>query len=168
MIFDKRAGFTTAAAILLAAGAAFAAPEKPKLDMTAFFAGRSHSDNILKVAFHGPTKLIIDSIGGKGDRGDFVLIDTIHEGDKPVRTRKWIMRAAGPGHFTGSLTDAIGPVDVLVNGDSVTIRYTMKGSLNVVQQMTLQPDGRTLANHVDVRKFGLKFASVDGTVRKLD
>jgi len=32
----------------------------------------------------------------------------------------------------------------------------------------LQADGRTLSNHVVVRKFGLKFASVDGTVRKLD
>ena len=55
-----------------------------------------------------------------------------------------------------------------VNGRQATIRYTMKGGLNVIQQMELQADGRTLSNHVVVRKFGLKFASVDGTVRKLD
>jgi hypothetical protein len=156
-----------ALAVLIGAGTASAAP-KPALDLTAFFTGRSHADNVMKVAFHDPTKLVVDSIGGRGDRGDFVLIDTVHEGDKPVRTRKWVMRPAGPNHFTGSLTDATGPVDVVVNGDSATIRYQMKGGLNIVQQMQLQGDGRTLSNHVDARKFGLKFARVDGTIRKLD
>jgi hypothetical protein len=113
-------------------------------------------------------KLIVDSVGGIGDRGDFVLIDTVHEGDKPVRMRKWIMRQIAPNHFTGSLTDAVGPVDVLVSGGGVTIRYTMQGGLKIVQQMTLQADGRTLANRVVAKKFGMTFAHVDGTVRKLD
>jgi hypothetical protein len=157
-----------AAAMVLLASTASAAGETTKLDLTTFFNGRSHADNVLKIVFHGPTKLIVDSIGGKGDRGDFVLVDTVHEGDKPVRTRKWVMQPAGPNHFTGSLSDAVGPVDIVVNGDSATIRYTMKGGLSVVQQMQLQADGRTLSNHVDARKFGLRFASVDGTVRKLD
>jgi hypothetical protein len=156
-----------AAAIVLVAGSASAAPAPP-LDLTAFFNGRSHADNVLKIVFHGPTKLIVDSVGGKGDRGDFVLIDTVHEGDKPVRTRKWVMRPAGPNHFTGTLTDATGPVDIIVNGETATVRYTMTGGLNVVQQMRLQPDGRSLSNQVDARKFGLKFARVDGTIRKLD
>jgi hypothetical protein len=155
-----------AALVLLATTAA--APAKPKLEMTAFFNGHSHAENVLKIAFQGPTKLVVDSVGGKGDRGDFVLIDTVHEGDKPVRTRKWIMRPDGPNHFTGSLSDATGPVDIVVSGDTATVRYTMKGGLKVVQQMQLQGDGRTLSNHVEVRKFGLKFGSVDGTIRKLD
>jgi hypothetical protein len=155
-----------AAAIVLLGSAA--AAERPKLDLTAFFTGRSHAENVLKIVFHQPTKLIVDSVGGRGDRGDFVLIDTVHEGDKPVRTRKWVMKPAGPSHYTGALSDATGPVDIVVSGDSATIRYVMKGSLNVVQQMQLQADGRTLSNHVDVKKFGLKFARVDGTIRKLD
>jgi hypothetical protein len=147
---------------------ASAASAEPKLDMTTFFTGKSHADNVMKVAFKKPVKLIVDSVGGIGDRGDFVLIDTVHEGDKPVRTRKWIMRQVAANHFTGSLTDAVGPVDVLVSGSGVTISYTMQGGLKVAQQMTLQPDGRTLANHVIVKKFGLTFAHVDGTIRKLD
>ena len=148
--------------------AASAAADKPKLDMTAFFTGRTHSDSILKAALHKPTRLVIDSIGGKGDKGDFVLIDTVREGDKPVRTRKWIMRPAGPNRMTGTLTDAIGPVELAVSGDSATIRYVMQGGLKIEQQLQLQPDGRTLSNHVVAKKFGLKFARVDGTVRKLD
>ena len=79
------------------------------------------------------------------------------------------MHAVGSGHFTGSLSDAKGPVDVVVVGDSATIRYTMKdGGLQVVQRVQLQPDGRTLSNHVDARKFGMRFATVEGTIRKLD
>jgi len=155
-----------AAAAMALAGAATA--PTPAFDMTAFFSGRTHTENVLKIVFKRPARLVVDSVGGRGDRGDFVLLDTVREEGKPVRTRKWVMRPNGPNRFTGSLTDATGPVDVTVSGRQVAIRYTMKGGLKVVQQMELQADGRTLSNHVDVRKFGLKFASVDGTVRKLD
>jgi hypothetical protein len=155
---------TAAVAITLAGADAPA----PILDMTAFFAGRTHAENVLKIVFKHPGRLVVDSIGGKGDRGDFVLVDTVREEGKPARTRKWVMRPAGPNRFTGSLSDATGPVDVVVNGNQATIRYTMKGGLKVVQQVRLLGDGRTLSNHVVVRKFGLKFASVDGTIRKLD
>jgi hypothetical protein len=157
-----------AAGLALFAAAPAAAAEKPMLDMLAFFAGRTHADNVLKVVFKKPVRLIVDSVGGRGDRGDFVLIDTVHEGDKPVRQRKWIMRQSGPGHFTGSLTDATGPVDIAVSRDTATITYMMKGGLKVEQELQLQPDGKTLRNHVVAKKLGLKFAHVDGTVRKLD
>ena len=152
----------------LIASSAAAASTPRDLDITAFFTGRTRTENVLKVAFHRPTPLIVDSIGGKGDRGDFVLVDTVHEGDKPVRTRKWIMHQVSPGHFAGTLTDAVGPVDMSISGDVVTVRYKMKGGLDILQTMTLQSDGRSMANKVVARKFGLTFAHVDGTVRKLD
>jgi len=133
-----------------------------------FFAGRTRTENVLKIALHRPVPLIVDSVGGKGDRGDFVMVDTVHEGDKPVRTRKWIMHQVGPGRFAGTLTDAVGPVDMSVSGGSATVRYKMKGGLDIVQTMTLQDDGRSMSNHVVAKKFGLTFAHVDGTVRKLD
>ncbi len=157
--------YISAAALLFLSTAASA---EPKLDMLAFFTGKTHSDSILKVVLKRPVKLIVDSVGGRGDRGDFVLIDTVHEGDKPVRQRKWIMRQSGPNHFTGSLTDATGPVDIAVSRDTATINYMMKGGLKVEQELKLQPDGKTLRNHVVAKKLGLKFAHVDGTVRKLD
>lgn len=156
-----------AGVLLLSMSSALAAPD-PRLDLTAFFTGKTHAENVLKIAFHGPAPLIVDSVGGKGDRGDFVLIDTVHEGDKPVRTRKWVMREVSPGHYTGALSDATGPVDIVVSGNSAVIQYVMKGNLKVRQQMDLLGDGKTLANHVVVKKFGLKFASVDGKIRKLD
>ena len=160
-----RVAFTAASALAFATSAH---GDPGKLEMTAFFTGRSHADNVLKVVFKSPVPLIVDSVGGTGDKGDFVLVDTVHEGDKPVRTRKWIMRQIGPGHFTGSLSDASGPVDIAVSGDTATVRYTMKGGINIVQTMKLQADGRVLSNHVEATKFGLHFGRVDGTIRKLD
>jgi hypothetical protein len=148
--------------------AATAVSAEPKLDMLAFFTGKTHSESVLKVVLKKPVPLIVDSIGGKGDRGDFVMIDAVHEGDKPVRQRKWIMKQAGPNHFTGTLTDATGPVDILVDGDTATITYMMKGGLKVSQQLQLQPGGKTLSNQVTAKKLGMRFAHVEGSVRKLD
>ena len=156
-----------AAALLLAASTAGASPEPRTLDMHAFFTGRTHADNNLHIIFHRSTKLIVDSVGHR-DGNQFILIDTVHEGDKPVRTRKWVTHEVGPGHFTGTLSDATGPVDIRVSGDSATVRYTMNGGLQITQVMKLQPDGRTLSNNVDARKFGMRFARVEGTIRKLD
>ena len=161
--------FATALLLAGCAAAVRASPDPdPKLDMLAFFAGHSHADNVIKIALHGPHKLIVDSIGGRNKEGEFVLIDNVQEEGKPPRKRTWVMHPNGPDHFTGSLSDAKGPVDVSVSGRTATISYTMKeGGLKVVQLLSLNRDG-TLANHVIARKFGLKFAQVDGTIRKLD
>jgi len=154
------------AAVALIGLAAAAAPPR-QLDIAGFFTGRTHADNNLKIVFHGTTKLIVDSVGRR-QGNEFVQTDTVNEGDKPVRTRVWHTREIGPGHFGGTLSDATGPVDILVRGDTAVIRYTMKGGLDIFETMQLQPDGRTLSNHVIAKKFGLTFAHVDGTIRRVD
>lgn len=155
--------------MIIAALALASAANPPTLDMTAFFAGKTHADNVINMAFHGPHKLIVDSVGGHNKEGEFVLIDTVREEGKPVRTRTWVMHSDGPNHFTGSLSDAIGPVDVAVSGDAAEIRYLMKeGHVKIVQRIQLQGDGKSLSNHVVAKKFGLSVAHVDGTIRKAD
>ncbi len=137
------------------------------LDLTAFFTGRTHADNLLSIAFHRTVPLIVDSVGHR-EGGEFVLVDTVHEGDKPVRIRKWVTHEVSPGHYSGTLTDATGPVDIVISGHVAIIRYVMKGGLAIEQIMELQAGGKTLANHVVARKFGIRFAKVEGTIRKLD
>jgi hypothetical protein len=137
------------------------------LDLTAFFTGRTHAENQLKIVFSSAVPLVVDSVG-RIEGKEFVLIDTVHEGAKPVRMRKWVTHEVAPGHYSGTLSDATGPVDIMVRGNTATIRYTMNTGLRIEQVMELQPDGRTLTNHVIARRFGLKFAHVDGTVRKVD
>jgi hypothetical protein len=153
------------AAALLGAGLIATAGNAEPLDMIGFFTGKTHADNVISIALHHPHKLIVDSIGGRNKEGQFVLIDTIQEEGKPTRKRVWVMHPVAPNHFTGTLSDANGPVDVVVSGDTATIRYTMKdGGLKIVQQLRLQ--NGALANHAVARKFGLKFATVDGVIRK--
>jgi len=154
-----------ALAALAGSGSAATDPG-PSLDMLGFFTGKTHADNVMKIALHSPHKLVVDSIGGRNKEGEFVLIDNVQEEGKPARKRVWVMHPVGANHFTGSLSDAIGPVDISISGDSATIAYVMKeGHLKVVQQLQLQRDG-SLANHAVARKFGIKFATVDGTVHK--
>ena len=160
---------TIAAAAFLLAAFSGGSEAGQKLDMTGFFTGKSHADNLIEIAFHSPHKLIVDSVGGHNKEGEFVLIDTVREDGKPVRTRTWVMHPVGPDHFSGVLSDAIGPVDVVVHGDLATISYVMKeGRLKILQHIQLQGDGKTLANHVIAKKFGMTFAHVDGTIRKLE
>jgi hypothetical protein len=152
----------------VAISASPAAEPDPKLDMMDFFSGRTRADNVIKMALHRPHKVIVDSIGGRNKGGDFVLIDDVQEEGKSPRKRTWVMHPVAPGHFTGSLSDANGPVEVVVSGSAATIRYTMKdGGLKIDQHVQLQRNG-TLTNHVIARKFGIRFAELDGTIRKLD
>ena len=161
----RLAGAAIALAIACASGAA---ESGPRLDMVDYFTGKTHADNVIKIALHGPHKLTVDSVGGRNKEGEFILIDIVQEEGKPTRKRTWAMRPVGANRFTGSLSDAAGPVDVVVSGNSATIRYTMReGNMKIEQRLELQPNG-TLSNRVMARKFGLKFATVQGTIRKLD
>jgi hypothetical protein len=152
---------------VIGAALALAAAAPTQLDIVGFFTGRTHADNDIKIVFHSAHKLVVDTVGRR-DGNEFVQVDTVHEEGKPVRTRTWHMRELGPNHFTGTLSDATGPVDMTVSGTTATVRYVMTGGLNIFETMQLQRDGRTLSNHVEARKLGLKFAHVDGAIRKLD
>jgi hypothetical protein len=152
---------------MIGAALALAAAAPTQLDIVGFFTGRTHADNDIKIIFHSPHKLVVDTVGRR-EGNEFVETDTVHEEGKPVRTRTWHMHEVAPNHFTGTLSDATGPVDMTVSGNTATIRYLMSGGLNVFQIMQLQRDGRSLSNHVEARKLGMKFAHVDGAIRKVD
>jgi hypothetical protein len=160
-----------AAAALLLSGCATSiqlpAAADARLDPIAFFMGRSHGDGTLDTVAAAPASVTVDSIGRR--QGATLLLDqTIHQGSKPPRVRRWTMRPVAPGHLTGTLTDAAGPVSVIVTGPRATIRYVMPNGMQVEQQLALQADRRTLLNHLQVRRFGLRLATVTETIRKLD
>ena len=157
-----------AGAALMVGAAPAAAPQGRSLELTEFFSGRTHGEGILRVAFRKPVKHIVDSVGRRGPNGEFILIDKIKEGDDPVRERRWVMRSTGANGYSGTMTDAVGPVRVTVAGPKATIRYKMKGGISIDQQLTLQGDGNTLANHVTGKRLGVRVARLEGFIRKLD
>jgi hypothetical protein len=137
------------------------------LDPIDFFTGRTHGEGKLKKLFSSPVKVTVDSVGRR--HGNSLTLDqTIREGEKPPRVRRWTMRLVAPNVYSGFLTDAAGPVEVIVSGPRAFIRYTMRDGLKVKQQLTLQSDGRTVLNRLDVSKFGARVATLKETIRKLD
>jgi hypothetical protein len=96
-----------------------------------------------------------------------VLTQRIAEAGKAPRTREWIIRPVAPGRYSGTLTEAVGPVSLLVSGPRADVRYRMRGGLDVHQQLALQPGGRTILNHLEVFKLGVRVARVEETIRKL-
>ena len=144
------------------------ADAQAKFNPIAFFAGRSHGDASLRKIFSGSVPVQVDSIGRSDGQGGLILDQTIREGAKPARQRSWTMRPVAPGRFTGTLTDAVGPVEVTIAGPRANIRYRMKSGLDVEQQLALQSDGRTLLNVLIVKKLGVRVARLTETIRKLD
>ena len=136
-------------------------------DPIAFFAGRSHGEGTLDTIAGSPVPVRVDSIGRT--HGDALVLDqTIRQRDKPARVRRWTMRRVAPNHYSGTLTDAVGPVQVTTSGPRAYIRYTMEGGLQVEQQLALQADGKTVLNRLRVKKFGVPVATLTETIRKLD
>ena len=162
---------SAAAAALLLTGCAttIQLPAAPNaaFDPILFFTGRSHGDGTVDTVTNPPVPLTVDSIGRR-QGATLVLDQIIRQGAKPPRVRRWTMRRLAPGRYTGTLTDAVGPVSVDVAGPRATIRYTMRGGMRVEQQLALQADGRTLLNHLQVRRFGFRLATVTETIRKRD
>jgi len=140
---------------------------KAALDPIAFFTGQTRGEGELDTLLSSPVKVFVDSVGRRD--GDTLTLDqTIREGRRPARVRRWMMRRTEPNRYVGTLTDATGAVHITVTGPNAHISYNMKGGLGVRQQLTLQSDGRTLLNRLQVRKFGLPVATLEETIRKLD
>ena len=137
------------------------------LDPIVFFTGRTRGEGQLDKLFSSRIKVSVDSVGGR--QGDTLILDqTIHEGEKPARVRRWTMRRIGPNLYSGTLTDATGPVQVTIAGPRAYIRYIMKGGFEVEQQLALQGNGRTVLNRLDVHKLGVRVATLNETIQKLD
>jgi Protein of unknown function (DUF3833) len=156
--------YLTAAALVLA-GAAAAQSPKP-FDPVAFFTGSTHGQGTLKELLGKEKRTSAQSVG-RVDKDGWLILDqkVIVEGD-PVRQRRWRLKQTAPGRYGGTLSDAKGPVQVEVSGQSVRIRYVMKGGIKVDQTLTPLPGGRAVNNSATFRKFGMKVATLTERIEK--
>lgn len=136
-------------------------------DPIAFFTGRTHGEGTLDKLLGAPVRVRVDSVGRR--HGDVLILEqTIREGDKQPRVRRWRMRRVAPDLYSGTLTDANSRVQVRTAGPRAYISYTMDGGLEVDQQLALQSDGRTVLNRLEVKKLGVRVATLNETIRKVD
>jgi hypothetical protein len=155
------------AILAMATGPGLAAPAAA-FPVLRFFEGRTEGTGRLKVLLRSAETVGVASFGRVAEDGTLLLAQTVSEGGKAPRTREWRIRETAPGRYSGSLTDAIGPVTGETVGDRLRLRYRMKGDLRVEQWLTLAPGGRAASNRLVVRKFGLTVATLDETIRKRD
>ena len=153
------------AALLFIASSAPAQAPKP-FDPVDFFTGATQGRGELKEMLGKPKRTSTQSVG-RVDKDGWLYLDqkVIIEGD-PVRQRQWRLREVSPGKFRGTLSDAKGPVEAEVRGQTVRITYVMKGGIKVEQLLTALPGGRAVIARGTFRKFGMKVALMKERVDK--
>ncbi len=142
-----------------------AAPD-PQFSPIAFFEGDTVGDGRLKIDLL-PTRAV--HVVGHGERaadGALTLVQHVREGDKPERTRTWHIRPIGGDRYTGTLSDARGPVSLETHGNTLHIAYRSTGGLGIEQWLFLQPGGRVALNRLVVRKLGLRIAALHETITR--
>src|SRR6185295_11591930 len=143
------------------------AASSAEFDPIAFFKGHTRGEGELKKLFSSSIPITVDSVG-RMQNGTLILDQTIREGSKRPRVRRWTIRRLSHDRYTGTLTDAVGEVHATVAGPRAYIRYTMRHGLIVEQQLAQQSGGRTVLNRLVVHKFGARVATLSETIRKAD
>lgn len=133
-----------------------------------FFEGRTEGQGEVKVVLKSPYAVRVHGKGQIMPDGALTLVQDVHEEGKPPRRRSWHIRETAPGRYAGTLSDATGPVRLEVVDGRFHIKFRMKGGLGVEQWLTPAPGGRSVHNSMVIRKFGIKVAKLEETIRKLD
>jgi hypothetical protein len=147
------------------AGAAPAQSPKP-FDPVAFFTGSTRGQGALKELLGKEKRTQTVSVGHVEKDGWLVLDQKVAVEGDPVRQRRWRLKQTSPGKFSGTLSEARGPVEVEVTGSTVRIRYKMKGNLKVEQLLTALPGGHSIDNRATFFKWGMKVATLNERIER--
>lgn len=139
----------------------------PLSDPLRFFEGRTESVGIMKMIMKKPYRVRSIGRGKIGADGSLLLVQQVRDEGQPPKERTWRIRQVGPGKFTGSMSEAVGPVRIEQVGDGYRFRFKIKGNLAVEQWLVPDADGNSGSSKLTIRKYGVKVASSEGTIRKL-
>jgi hypothetical protein len=140
----------------------------PSFEPERFFLGRSEGRGVIKIFLSGERQLKVRSNGRVEADGTLVLDQRVEQEGKAPEQRQWRIRKIGSGRYSGTLSDAAGPVAGEMKDNRLRLRYRMKNGLDAEQWLHLEPGGRTATNRMTVRKFGVSVATVNETIRRLD
>lgn len=138
----------------------------PAFDPIAFFAGRTEGHGTLRIIAHARQPVLVVGRGAVAPDGSITLDQDVRQGDEPPKHRQWRLHRVAPGRYAGTLTDAFGPVTGEVEGNRLTLAFTMKGGLHARQWLYLQPRGQAARNRLVITKFGVPVASLDETIER--
>lgn len=136
--------------------------------LESFFVGGTEGSGKVDVILSGSHEMRDRSRGHRDASGALILDQIVEEQGKPARRRSWRLSRSGANRVTGTISDARGPVAGEIDGDSLHLRYRLNEGPTVEQWITLRPGGRSASNRMTFRRFGLKVATVESEIRKLD
>ncbi len=160
---QRGAAFIIAGAALFSAPAAAAPPGSPMK----FFEGRTEGTGTIRILL-GKTYRTRSIGHGHFERdGTMVFVQKVVDDGKPPHERRWKIRQTGPRQFTGTMSEAVGPVTIEEIAGRFRFRFRMKGNLSVEQWLVPLAGGTAARNTLTIRKFGVKVGTSEGMLRKL-
>lgn len=153
-------------AVMLSLAASASAQTPKPFDPVAFFTGATQGRGELRELLGKPKRTSTQSVGRVDKDGWLVLDQRVAVEGDPLRQRRWRLKQVRPGRYSGTLSDAKGPVEAEVTGQSARIRYVMKGGIKVEQLLTPLPGARAVSNRATFRKFGMKVATLSERIEK--
>jgi hypothetical protein len=133
-----------------------------------FFVGRTEGAGTVHMIMSGRHAVRDRSRGRIARDGALILDQVLDEEGRPPRSRTWrLVRGAG-NRITGTISDARGPVTGEVRGNVLHLRYRSAEGPGVEQWITLHPSGRTAANRMVFRRFGVIVATVETVIRRVE
>lgn len=149
-------------AMSLEAGAA----DRDGHDPIRFFEGTTESISTVKVIFRKSYRT--RALGtGHIENGRLELVQRVEREGQPTKIRRWSIHQVGPGRYSGTMSDAVGPVEIVEVDGRYRFRFEMKGHLSVEQWLTPEAGWRAAGNNLTVRRFGIKVGSSEGIIRKI-
>ena len=135
-------------------------------DPLKFFSGHSHGNARLRTVLGSSRAIWVDSHGAPDGHGGLILDQRMTEQGKPPSARQWVLHPAGAGRWSGTLSDARGPVTIERTPTDVAIRYRMKNGAMVEQHLRQAPSG-AVNNALIVTRFGIRLATLSEQIQKL-
>lgn len=130
------------------------------------FSGHSEGNGMLRLFLSKQRVFHVESHGYDQPDGTFRLDQTVTFQGKPSQERTWILKTTSQNHFTGTLSDAAGPVTGLTNGSRLLLKYRVKGPLIMHQTLKLMRDGKTIDNVGKVTFLGFTVGHLHETITR--
>ena len=133
-----------------------------------FFLGRTEGVGTVHIIMSGRHGVRVHSRGRLDRDGALLLEQVVEEDGKPPRRRSWRLVRSGPNRFTGTISDARGPVSGEVVGNILRLTYRSVEGPSVEHVITIRPDRRSAHNIPRFRRVGINVATVDEVIRRVD
>ena len=113
-------------------------------------------------------RLRVEGLGKVLRDGSLRLEQRVTLGREPPQLRTWVLRRLDAHRYTGTLTDASGPVRAEAYGDLFHLKYPMASPFGgrMEQWLYLQSDGRTVLSEATIRVFGVVVARISERITR--